>query len=161
MSAALRLRATNNRLFVYQLNKNQRRHDMNGSSQIQGGKNWILPKEIIANRVFWDSNWLEIWNNHFCPSMVLNGRSVTMDSGVARTQFCALSADLNPASGSDGQWCVKVLNKITWWTREKSEKRCGNALVSRCARLPPLPSTGRRFQAVLQRSTSGISQLSQ
>jgi len=27
-------------------------YDMNGRSQMQGGKNWILPKEINANRFF-------------------------------------------------------------------------------------------------------------
>jgi hypothetical protein len=26
---------------------------MNGRFQIQGGKNWILPKEMNANRFFW------------------------------------------------------------------------------------------------------------
>jgi hypothetical protein len=46
---------------------------MNGRFQMQGGKNWILPKYINANRFFWDSHWLEIWSNHFCPSMGLNG----------------------------------------------------------------------------------------
>jgi hypothetical protein len=30
----------------------QRRYDMNGRSQMQGGKHWILPKEINANRFF-------------------------------------------------------------------------------------------------------------
>jgi hypothetical protein len=30
----------------------QRRYDMNGRSQMQGGKSWILPKEIDANRFF-------------------------------------------------------------------------------------------------------------
>ncbi len=45
----------------------QRRYDMNGRFQMQGGKNWILPKQINANRFFWDSHWLEIWSNHFCP----------------------------------------------------------------------------------------------
>jgi hypothetical protein len=30
--------------------------------------------------VFWDSHWLEIWPNHFCPSMGPNGGSVAMDS---------------------------------------------------------------------------------
>jgi hypothetical protein len=30
----------------------QRRYIMNGRSQMQGGKNWILPKEIDANRFF-------------------------------------------------------------------------------------------------------------
>ncbi len=32
---------------------------MNRWSQIQGGQSWILPKEINANRFFWDSYWLE------------------------------------------------------------------------------------------------------
>jgi hypothetical protein len=49
---------------------------------MQGGKNWILPKYINANRFFWDSHWLEIWSNHFCPSMGLNGGSVATDSGL-------------------------------------------------------------------------------
>jgi hypothetical protein len=35
---------------------------------MQGGKIWILPIKINANRFFWDSYWLEIWSNHFCPS---------------------------------------------------------------------------------------------
>ncbi len=47
---------------------------------MQEGKNWILPKEMNANRFFWDSHWLEIRSNHFCPSMGLNGGSVAMDS---------------------------------------------------------------------------------
>jgi hypothetical protein len=29
---------------------NLRRHEMNGRSQMQGGKNWILPKKINSNR---------------------------------------------------------------------------------------------------------------
>jgi hypothetical protein len=36
---------------------------------MQGGKNWFLPKEMNANRFFCDSHWLEIWSNHFYPSM--------------------------------------------------------------------------------------------
>jgi hypothetical protein len=51
---------------------------------MQGGKNRILPKEINANRFFWDPHWLEIWSNHFCTSMGPNGLSVAMDSGL----FC-------------------------------------------------------------------------
>ncbi len=47
---------------------------------MQEGKNWILPKEMNAKRFFWDSHWLEIWSNHFCPSMGPNGGSVAMDS---------------------------------------------------------------------------------
>jgi hypothetical protein len=56
----------------------QRRY--NGRFQMQGGKNWILPKEIKANWFFWDFHWLEIWSNRFCPSMGPNGGSVAMDS---------------------------------------------------------------------------------
>ncbi len=56
--------------------------DMNGRFQMQGGKNWFLPKEMNENRFFWDSHWLEIWSNHFYPSMGPNGGSVAMDSGV-------------------------------------------------------------------------------
>jgi hypothetical protein len=54
-------------------------------TKMQGGKikNWILPKEMNANHFFWDSHWLEIWSNHFCPSMGPNGGSVAMDSGSA------------------------------------------------------------------------------
>jgi hypothetical protein len=52
---------------------------MNGRFQMQGGKNWFLPKEMNANRFFWDSHWLEIWSNHFYPSMGPNGGSVAMD----------------------------------------------------------------------------------
>ncbi len=48
---------------------------------MQGGKNCFLPKEMNANRFFWDSHWLEIWSNHFYPSMGPNGGSVAMDSG--------------------------------------------------------------------------------
>jgi hypothetical protein len=51
---------------------------MNGRIQMQGGINWILPKEINAKRFFWDSYWLEIWANHLFPSL---GGSVAMDSG--------------------------------------------------------------------------------
>ncbi len=57
---------------------------MNGRFQMQGGKNWIFPKEMNANRFFWDSHWLEIWSNHFCPSIGPNGGSVAMDSEDAQ-----------------------------------------------------------------------------
>ncbi len=52
---------------------------MNGRFQMQGGKNWILPKEMNANQFFWDSHWLEIWSSHFCPSMGPNVVSVAVD----------------------------------------------------------------------------------
>ncbi len=60
---------------------------MNGRFQMQGSKNWIFPKEMNANRFFWDSHWLEIWSNHFCPSMGPNGGSVAMGSGGALRQL--------------------------------------------------------------------------
>ncbi len=53
---------------------------MNVRFEMQGGKNWIFPKEMIANRFFWNSHWLEIWSNHFCPSMGPNGGIVAMAS---------------------------------------------------------------------------------
>jgi hypothetical protein len=63
--------------------------DMNGIFQMQGGKNWFLPKEMNANRFFWDSHWLEIWSNNFYPSMGLNGGSVATDSDAANLS-CAM-----------------------------------------------------------------------
>jgi hypothetical protein len=36
---------------------------------MQGGKNWIFPKDMNANKFFWDSHWLEIWSYHSFPSM--------------------------------------------------------------------------------------------
>ncbi len=59
---------------------------MNGRFQMQGGKNWFFPKEMNANRFFCDSHWLEIWSNHFYPSMGTNGGSVAMDSAVVFAQ---------------------------------------------------------------------------
>jgi hypothetical protein len=59
--------------------------DMNGRFQMQGGKNWFLTKEMNANRLFWDSHWLEIWSNHFYPSMGPNGGSVAMGSESVAT----------------------------------------------------------------------------
>jgi hypothetical protein len=57
---------------------------MNGRFQMQGGKNWILPKEINANQFFWDSHWLEIWPNHLFPSMGPNGGSWLWTQEVSR-----------------------------------------------------------------------------
>jgi hypothetical protein len=61
---------------------------MNGRFQMQGGKNWILPKVINANRFFWDSHWLEIWSNHLFNSMGPTGGIVAMDS--ENSQDCTL-----------------------------------------------------------------------
>jgi hypothetical protein len=48
----------------------------------RGGTTWteisnagrFLPKEMNTNRFYWDSHWLEIWSNHFCPSIGPNWR---------------------------------------------------------------------------------------
>ncbi len=48
---------------------------------MQRGKNWILPKEMNANRFFWDSHWVEIWSNNLFLSMGPNGGIVAMDTG--------------------------------------------------------------------------------
>jgi hypothetical protein len=56
---------------------------MNGRFQMQGGKNWFLPKEMNANRFFWDST----------P----NGGSMAMDSkgmhrpGGSSLRYCKRS----------------------------------------------------------------------
>ncbi len=47
-------------------NNIHRRYDMKVRSQMQGGKNWIFPKEINAHRFFGDAHWLEI---HLCFSV--------------------------------------------------------------------------------------------
>jgi hypothetical protein len=69
-------------------------YDMNGRFQMQGGKNRILPKEINANRFFWDSHWLEIWVKPLilCPSMGPNGGSVAMDSAVDDVSDASVTA---------------------------------------------------------------------
>ncbi len=56
-------------------------------SQMQGGKSWILPKEVNANRFFWDSHWLEIWKNNLYPSMRQNGWSVPQCFSVPNNRF--------------------------------------------------------------------------
>ncbi len=92
--------------------------DMNGRFQMQGGKNWFLPKEMNANQFFWDSHWLEIWSNHFYPSMGPNGGSVTMDSddrstGLRREQFKSVKSTyyLIPCAVSIGI-CINGLNSV-------------------------------------------------
>jgi hypothetical protein len=47
---------------------------------MQGGNNWILPKEMNANRFHQDSYWLAICKKQLIPSFGLNGGSVAMDS---------------------------------------------------------------------------------
>jgi hypothetical protein len=60
---------------------------MSGRFQMQGGKNWILPKEINANRFFWDSL-AGNWSNHVCPSMGPNGGSVATGYLSAKCSRC-------------------------------------------------------------------------
>jgi hypothetical protein len=55
------------------------RYYMNGRSQMQGGKNWILSKEINQTS---SSETLIDWKNHLCPSMEPNGGTMAMDSGL-------------------------------------------------------------------------------
>jgi hypothetical protein len=56
----------------------QRQYDMNGKTQMQGGKNW---KNHFCPSI--RSNFLEVnWKKHFCPSMKSNGGSVAMDLGM-------------------------------------------------------------------------------
>jgi hypothetical protein len=62
---------------------------------MQGDKIWILPKEINANRFFWDSHWLEIWSNHSCPLMGPNGGTVAMVSEVSDSDRIGIGATLD------------------------------------------------------------------
>ncbi len=70
--------------------------DMNGRIQMQGGKNWILPKWVNASRFFWDSHWLEIWSNYFGPSMGLNGGSVATDSVAIQQRRFIIGLPVSP-----------------------------------------------------------------
>jgi hypothetical protein len=82
---------------------------------MQGGKNWFLPKEMNANRFFWDSHWLEIWSNHFYPSMGPNGGSVAMDSvgryltGGQRILFSVVFTP-SPPCHHGGVWLLLYLS---------------------------------------------------
>jgi hypothetical protein len=42
----------------------------NTGCEVQGVKNWILPKEMNANRFFRHSHWLEIWKKQFLRTAV-------------------------------------------------------------------------------------------
>ncbi len=98
----------------------QRRYDMNGRFQMQGGKNWILPKEMNANRFFYDSHWLEILSIHFCPSMGPNEGSVAMNLETIEREWGRYKS-----SGPMISVCVKVGNL------------CNNARSCRCVSFLP------------------------
>jgi hypothetical protein len=55
---------------------------MNERSQMLGGKNWILPKDMNAYRFFRVPRFSLAgnWKNHLCPSIGPNGGSVATDS---------------------------------------------------------------------------------
>ena len=57
-----------------------------------------LDWSIDATRFFWDSHWLEIWSNHFFPSMGPNGGSVATDSGKLYCQ--SIYSGCRPCPGS-------------------------------------------------------------
>ncbi len=106
------------------LKTDQRLYDMNGIFQMQGGKNRILPKYIIANRFCWDSHWLEIWSNHFCPSLGPNGGSVATDSVKVLGGRCLFIWSPSPR-----RFLLGVVKKFFGsesghrWTGEKVEGR--------------------------------------
>jgi hypothetical protein len=93
-------------------------YDMNRRFQMQGGKNWILPTDMNANRFFWDSHWLEIWSNHLCSSMGPNGGSVALDS--ARDQ---LSTVCTRRSKQDRYLKKQQTEKIETEVRDVDRKR--------------------------------------
>jgi hypothetical protein len=94
---------------------------MNGRFQMQGGKNWILPKEMNANRFFWDSHWLEIWSNHFYPSMGPNGGSVAMDSGNRSFVYSVVpspTGQREKKAMTDLEYDVSLVERICRCTRK-------------------------------------------
>jgi hypothetical protein len=75
---------------------------------MQGGKNWMFPEKVNANRFFWDSHWLEIWSNHLCPSMGPNGGSVEIDSISGSVSFRSFIFHLLLGAGNSND-LVKLL----------------------------------------------------
>ncbi len=104
---------------------------MNGIFQMQGGKNWILPKQINSNRFFWDSHWLDIWSNHFCPSLGPNGGIMAMDSeqltGNGRRNIALIGPSMAELWVPIGQFKLIVaqcLNApLSFWQRNPYQKR--------------------------------------
>jgi hypothetical protein len=91
--------------------------------QMQGGQNWILLKETIADRFFLDSHWLEIWKNHFCP-MGPNGGSVAMDSAHSMTP---IGQDIRSADGNAAFQITKRTQRSVRGTNV-NEKRINDIL---------------------------------
>jgi hypothetical protein len=85
---------------------------------IQDGQNWILQKEINADRFFWDSHWLEIRKCPLCLSMGPNGGSAASASGL-------LNIDLSrsPLVRKNTAWRVQrgsVGCSVTQWVQRGS-----------------------------------------
>ncbi len=90
----------------------RRRYDMR--SQMQGGKNWILPKDINANRFFCDSHCQEIWKNHFS----LYGTEWRQRGyGLGRS-----SAKFSAAHGTEGQTRI---GRSSYWKLNGSNNCIG------------------------------------
>jgi hypothetical protein len=60
------------------------RHDMNGRSQIWGGKKGIFAERDKCKPVLLRRSLAGNLGNHLCPSKGPNGGSVAMDSGLSR-----------------------------------------------------------------------------
>ncbi len=100
---------------------------MNSWTQMQGGQNWILPKEINANRFFWDSYWLEIWKNQLCPSFGPDGGSAASATENNRSPTLILTHQRNLSRQKESetfftQWCSWY--KDTEHTPRTESSRC-------------------------------------
>ncbi len=122
---------------------------MNGRFQMQGGKNWILPKMINANRFFLDSHWLEIWSNHILPSMGPNGGIVAMSSAfrdcVLLERFGEFLPDnshtkiiLRGKSNVLPMHLTKVSSFACYWLDVITEKKQKYAFLTQSLRLKTL-----------------------
>jgi hypothetical protein len=117
---------------------------MNGRFQMQGGKNWILPQVMNANRFFWDSHWQEIWSKHLCPSIKPNGGSVAMDSvgytQVFRSVYIARTLLLIPSS--------TTLPPARTWIRKLCKLRAGTFFTALARKSPIMGLSVNIFQAI-------------
>ncbi len=78
---------------------------------IQGQK-WF---SHISRDQCWDSQWLEKWTNHFCPSMGPNRVCVAMDSGMLLHEVMQTSRQMwAEESLGRGGFFFKKRAKTTW-----------------------------------------------
>ncbi len=78
--------------FQYKFSR-QRRWTWTGDFKCREVKTGFC-RNINANRFFGDSHWLDIWSNHFCPSMGLNGGSVATDSEWKQFSYLSVCSRL-------------------------------------------------------------------